>query len=1535
MTGAFVLLAVPVIGYVAWQNNNDAEAAPTVDSIGPNTGSTAGGTDVTITGAGFLPPAPTTMQDPNLASYCANNMSVYPDAANGPNTLTLTDTRNNQDYMVRKLADGNCWMINNLKLAPNTTLTSTDTDLNTIATFDFGGHNSLISDGSTVDYDTPNVYGPLSSTNSSNGEDYDTSDPTSDHFGGYLYNWSAATAGESQTSMPGDGTNNDIAPNSICPKNWRLPKGGDYGAFDPNDEFDQLNAKMAGYSNNQDVTYQGLYNRLYSNWQFDGAFRGVFAGNWNYGIGIYGQGDYSNFWSSSANPGDPYSAFYAHFDSLLIIPSAYADRYLGSSLRCLSPASAPTPTTPPVVTFDGVPATNVTIVNDTTITATTPAHATPGAVDVVVDGPDGLATMTNGFTYVAPPVVTSITPNNGPTTGGTNVTITGANFPDSASVITKVAPCATNNNYNSIAIDDNGQLYAWGWYYDGIKSNVPVNLNQMSYGDLTPSTKIIDIGARCGGMGGSYWALSDAGQVFVWGFLVMGIPGASPSDGPININQRGLGDIDISTHITKVGVRTAMPHTSIDSLFLIDDQGDLYLWGEAYDSSGNPVGYSDGFTNINAIAGGDIDQSVDIVEFAGYRGSPSYLALSDDGKVYAWGGYTYGFGFTCSDPGYTDKPSCEGNGGSWAADNEEILVPKSISAAAAGDIDEQTKIIQISMTWPDKAYALSDDGELFAWGREILGFGGGCYGPQYTTQLECEDAGSWYMDDKKNIVVPTSFNAAATGDITNSTFIDKIFVSENDQNETPVYFRDQNGQIYVLGYGGYNPTGLGDYCDGQTQFNNPNDCNNGGGWWESVPAIVPTNVNAAAVGDIDGNTDIVAVYLTQSVVYALDSNGQLYAWGGGSSSSDYASLGLGKICEDSNRLQLSYYDSASCAGAGGDWRQQSLAFAPVSLNQRAAGGIDANTIIEDFFIQPGTYSSMLMYAIDSQDNLYGWSGFGDAVIGNDLPSCSVEIEYLYEYECTDAGGIWTPNPDPYVPTDVSAYFNSNVTVTLDAGGTPVPCLDDITGSANITHFDSTHIYCTTTAHDEGLVDVLVSIGSNTVPFADGFEYIFTPYVALTIDSNNVVLTDGTDSGTKLTPTTTGQYGYAQNTVSVKTNMAGYDLSVSTNTTNNNLVHITLGTTIPSIAGAEALGNELPIGANTWGFSIDPGAVNNGNQAKWLTMPNSSSPLMIKSTTTPNETPQGDQTTINYGAKIDLLQASGTYRATVVYTAIGNMPQSYLSDVVSNNNITTMQNLTSTLCQSANYDDTDNGANDNNTVILTDTRNNQDYMVRKLADGNCWMINNLKISLVDVANNPSLSNPGINTAALAAHAVPDNSETDNIFDSPRYYEYSGSSSDINDDTFYGYYYNWCAAKGGTADSCKPSGTYPVANSADICPVGWRMPNGGQVGDPNNEFDQLNAKMAGYPDNQGQYQSDFDYSTTFSDNFQFTGPFRGVFAGLRDGSSWNGQSGGGLVWSGSFYPSYSGGAFNLYFDSSGVGPGNYGNRGNGFSVRCLLN
>jgi fibronectin type 3 domain-containing protein len=93
------------------------------------------------------------------------------------------------------------------------------------------------------------------------------------------------------------------------------------------------------------------------------------------------------------------------------------------------------------VTFGGAAATNVVVVSGTSITATAPAGSA-GAVTVAVTVSGQSGNLASGFTYIGVPTVTGVSPNTGPTAGGTAVTITGTNFAAGATVAFSAA--ATN-----------------------------------------------------------------------------------------------------------------------------------------------------------------------------------------------------------------------------------------------------------------------------------------------------------------------------------------------------------------------------------------------------------------------------------------------------------------------------------------------------------------------------------------------------------------------------------------------------------------------------------------------------------------------------------------------------------------------------------------------------------------------------------------------------------------------------------------------------------------------------------------------------------------------------------------------------------------------------------------------------------------------------------------------------------------------------------------------------------------------------------
>ncbi|MBN9341004.1 MAG: IPT/TIG domain-containing protein, partial [Comamonadaceae bacterium] len=128
-----------------------------------------------------------------------------------------------------------------------------------------------------------------------------------------------------------------------------------------------------------------------------------------------------------------------------------------------------------LVSVGGLPATNIEVINATTLTATVPAYVSGSLVkDVVVNNGVSSATLASGFTYTDnAPTLTQITPTTGSINGGTTVTLTGSGFSPGTSVtfggtlassvtiinattLTAVTPAYTNGSLTVDVVVDNG-----------------------------------------------------------------------------------------------------------------------------------------------------------------------------------------------------------------------------------------------------------------------------------------------------------------------------------------------------------------------------------------------------------------------------------------------------------------------------------------------------------------------------------------------------------------------------------------------------------------------------------------------------------------------------------------------------------------------------------------------------------------------------------------------------------------------------------------------------------------------------------------------------------------------------------------------------------------------------------------------------------------------------------------------------------------------------------------------------------------------
>lgn len=248
-------------------------------------------------------PVATTMQ--TFTSAHCSALAIYT-GSNPEAVQSLTDSRGSitRSYEVAKLADSNCWMLNNLKLGGSSPITLTPADSDVESDFTLP---PLVISG-TTSYHEPTAAGPVPGDTGTGATNY-----------GYLYNFSAATAGESRASHDRYAGN---APHSICPVNWRLPA-------DP--EFSALDIAFGGTGS---TSSNGPSQ---SSWLNSGAFKGSFAGRW-IGGGFTFQGTYGFSRSATAIPGDSLAnhAFVAVYGLSDLSPgSAYYDRSSGIGIRCL------------------------------------------------------------------------------------------------------------------------------------------------------------------------------------------------------------------------------------------------------------------------------------------------------------------------------------------------------------------------------------------------------------------------------------------------------------------------------------------------------------------------------------------------------------------------------------------------------------------------------------------------------------------------------------------------------------------------------------------------------------------------------------------------------------------------------------------------------------------------------------------------------------------------------------------------------------------------------------------------------------------------------------------------------------------------------------------------------------------------------------------------------------------------------------------------------------------------------------------------
>ena len=431
------------------------------------------------------------------------------------------------------------------------------------------------------------------------------------------------------------------------------------------------------------------------------------------------------------------------------------------------------------------------------------------------------------------------------------------------------------------------------------------------------------------------------------------------------------------------------------------------------------------------------------------------------------------------------------------------------------------------------------------------------------------------------------------------------------------------------------------------------------------------------------------------------------------------------------------------------------------------------------------------------------------------------------------------------------------------------------------------------------------------------EFTFNPTLSINLSSSSILVNN-------LAPGSAADSNVV--TVSVTTNAAnGYILSATagikggntnlTNTSDNTYKFTNLATT----AGSASTLNNIP--ENYWGYTYST-----DNGSTWVSGSVGSTAagyagLPLDNNDNTEERGKGGTTLIStenpadsknvkfkIGAKASTSQPAGTYTNVINFYAVANAEPKDISNASTMQEVNTCPNTLPT----------------GTAYTLTDARDGEQYKVARLADGNCWLLDNLRLDPTSVslanlqgktnASNQTLtyfkngggSSPYTNVGVNTTWA----SSSDDKFDEPKVVttykdttitSYGAGSGKI------GVYYNYCAASAGSY--CYPSSGSTGDATEDLCPAGWRMPTGGS----SSEYRSL-------------------YTAYNSDASAFRNALSTPLSGYFNNGSAKGQGTYGSFWSSIRVNDYS--MYFLSVNSSNVDSTNGTSRNFGLSMRCVL-
>lgn len=811
-------------------------------------------------------------------------------------------------------------------------------------------------------------------------------------------------------------------------------------------------------------------------------------------------------------------------------------------------------------------------------------------------------------------------------------------------------------SFQSFAIDSSGQLHAWGKNNKGqlgdgstANSDVAINLSEQNSWPIPSTGKTIKtFSARSH----TVYAIDSSGRLYAWGLNDFGQIGD-------NSTQNALTPVNLSAMpVLKDGVDNPLYGKKIidvsaggSRVLVLDDRGNVYTWGNNTLSSpiGNnstgdvhvPVNLSS-VPNFSGMSNSIYNKTITAV----FAGSNSSFAIDDAGLVYAWGNNNYGkLGLNTTNRVVTPRNVSSAYLGSGTTN---VLNGKRIKAVGSDSsntvlLDSSGRVytigysgfgllgdnkstgsysyIALDISTPSSfngasnpfhnrpiravnhffalMHAVDGAGQLYSWGTDPTGM--------------LQFVGVTDPYGQKSTPLPVNLSAIPTFDGKSNTIFGETVAA------IPVTY----GRRLVTGAGQLYAWGLN--SSGQIGNNSTENL--------SIP------INLSAVETFEGGIENVLYKKTIRSVsgsnasgFALDSQGQLYGWGSGSS----GQLGNGAAARSLFPIAITVPNQIP------------------NIDSVTFGGVEAMSfeVVSDTLLRAVTPAHAAGWVDVVATNKQGQSSapLEDGYLYYTVPSAPVLTDL--EADGSEIALTWTaPTSDGYAA--ITGYL---IEVSKDDGATWEVAVAN-TGNANLTYS------YTPDASDgpETIYSFRVS-AINTAGTGPASNVLSSRvgFIELTVDTDSVEIS--------IRPSPSGSASSKSHNVSFKTNYAnGVVLSMSTaSETNNSLVNeADSNKVIAPVTGN--MSNPAVLTGNTWGFAIANSGTNISNgfdagyveelnvqdsQSHFAAVPMKGSAVDIKSSDIANPTVP-NTTRVYFGASADLGIPAGRYSTTVIYSVVGN------------------------------------------------------------------------------------------------------------------------------------------------------------------------------------------------------------------------------------------------------------------------------------------